>query len=312
MSSNVQEPKKGGGKRGLIIAFIIILLAINGVQLWLNLSKTDEIEKKDMTIAEQKIEITNKKKELDQVIADLEQKKQELAALGADTTRLGQELAELKKERNVLAKQVRINKNKYDELEARIFEANKLRDQAEAQVAYWKNVAAMLDSTNRELKAEKERFIDSLKRLNFTAEQLQEKVAIASVMRAENIKFEAVSHKGKAKAGTEFKAKALEKLRITFNLGDNKIAKIENKVVYLRVVESDGSVLFDETTGGGTFEFEGKQIPYTAKTDILFDNKKPQGSYTYIKGSPYKPGKHTIELYCEGFLIGQGVLNIKK
>lgn len=312
MTTNYQENKKGGSKRGLIIAFIIILLGINGVQLWLNLSKTEEIQKKDLTITEQKSEISTKTIELDKVIRELEQKKAELAQLGADTATLAGEILKLKKERDSFAKEARLNKEKYEEMMARIDDAMRLKDRAEADVSYWKVIATRLDSTNRELKAIQEHFIDSLKKLNLSKEQLAEKVAIASVLKAENIRFEGINNKGKSKEDTEFRVKSLEKLRVRFQLGENKIAQVENKEIYLRVIEPSGSVLFDESMGGGLFEVDQKEIPYTLKTNILFDNKRPEVTFTYHKGNMYKLGKYTIELYSDGYSIGSGSFQVKK
>lgn len=312
MTSNYQENKKGGNKRGLIIAFIIILLAINGVQLWLNLSKTEEIEKKDLTIVEQKTEISNKTEELDKVLQELESKKRELARLGADTAKLAQEIIQLRAERNQFAKESRLDKKRYEEMLVSIDEANRLKDRAEADVSYWKSIASRLDSTNRQLKVIQERFIDSLKRLNLTKEQLAQQVAIASVLKAENLRFEAISNKGKAKADEEFRVKSIDKLRVLFNLGENKIAKIENKVVYMKVIEPDGSTLFDESMGGGTFKADGKETPYTLKTDVLFDNHKPNVSFLYQKGNPFKIGRHTVEIYVDGAIIGSGNFTVKK
>jgi cell division protein ZapB len=306
------ENKKGGNKRGLIIAFIIILLAVNGVQLWLNLSKDQEIEKKDITIEEQKTIINNKTEEFDKVLAELNQKKAELAALGEDTARLSQEIARLTTERNKYAKEARLTKEKYKDLELALEQANLLRNKADERVKYLEDLNTIISQENRELKVKQEKFIDSLKRLNLTKEQLAEKVAIASVLKAENLRFEAISSKGKAKEGTEFRAKSLEKIRVVFNIADNKIAKFENKEIYLRIIEPDGSALFDMATGGGSFVAEGKEIPYTLKTDLLFDNKRQEVGFVYMKGSPYKPGKHTVELYCEGFNIGTGSFIVKK
>jgi len=312
MTTNYQENKKGGNKRGLIIAFIIILLAINGVQLWLNLSKTEEIEKKEMTITEQKTEISSKTLELDKVIKELEQKKIELAKLGADTASLASEIIKLKGERDQFKKEARLNKERYEEMMVRIDEANRIKDRAEADVSYWKQIATRLDSTNRELKLIQEHFIDSLKKLNLTKEQLAEKVAIASLLKAENIRFEGINNKGKAKQDVEFKVKSLEKLRVIFNLGENRIAQLENKVIYMQVIEPDGSVLFDESMGGGMFEADQKQVPYTLKTDVLFDNKKPEVRFIYLKGNPYKLGKYTVELFSDGYSIGSGSFLVKK
>ena len=85
-----KEKKKGSNKNGLIIAFIVILLAVNAVQLFLGLNKSKLIEEKDHTIAEKQVTIDSTNAELTKVIHDLEAKKEEIARLGGDTTRLGE------------------------------------------------------------------------------------------------------------------------------------------------------------------------------------------------------------------------------
>ena len=109
-----------------------------------------------------------------------------------------------------------------------------------------------------------------------------------------------------------FKAKKVDKLKVVFNLADNKVAKKDSKQVMLRVIDPSGAVLFDNTTGGGTFTAVGKEIPYTAMQEISFSNTKQKLTYNYVKGSAYVPGKYKIELYCESHMIGEGQFLVKK
>src|ERR1700751_4746551 len=101
--AEVTENKKNGSKKGLILAFIIILLAINAVQVWMNLSKSQEIDKKDLKIITQQTKIDSVQARLDVAIQELEIKKMQIANLGGDTTNFAQSIRNLINERDNLA-----------------------------------------------------------------------------------------------------------------------------------------------------------------------------------------------------------------
>ncbi len=89
------------------------------------------------------------------------------------------------------------------------------------------------------------------------------------------------------------------------------MAEVASKDIYMRLIEPDGAALYDLATGGGTFMIDGKETFYTAKQEILFDNSRQAVTFVYDKGNPYKEGKHTIELYADGYMIGQGAFVVK-
>ena len=46
----------------------------------------------------------------------------------------------------------------------------------------------------------------------------------------------------------------------------------EIKTVYLRIIEPTGVTLSDYSIGSGTFPFKGKDLVYTAKQRIFYEN----------------------------------------
>jgi predicted nuclease with TOPRIM domain len=309
--AEAQEKKKGGSKKALILAFIIILLAINAVQVWMNINKTQELDKKDKTIVTQQTKIDSVSIQLDEAIKDLESKKQQIAQLGGDTTKFGEQIRSLASERDKYKKESKNNYTKFDNLQKRLDEANRLRSEAEAEVIKYKKLLAMADTENVKLKYQINEKLDTINNLKLSKRELSQKIALASVLRAHNIKIDAINNKGKEKEGGEYKAKNLDKIRITFVLGENKVAMKEGKDVYIRVIEPDGAALFDLATGGGSFIYENKEIFYTMKTNILYTGKDQRVGFEYKKGSPYKPGGHKVEIYCEGNMIGDGSFLVK-
>jgi organic radical activating enzyme len=312
--AEVNEPKetqKSGSKKGLIIAFIIILLAINAVQLFLNINKSNDIAAKDKTIVEAKAKIDSTTLELNNAIDELKLKQQEIARLGGDTAALGEQIRNLQLESEKLRNESATNYSLYIRIKKEIDRANQIARDASAEVERLKAQLAAADSSIKEYQSQVVASLDTINQLKVTQNELAEKVAIASVLKAESFRIDAITAKGKVKDGGEFKAKNIDKLKISFYLADNKVAKQEGKEIILRVVEPDGGALFDVGTGGGTFQYEGKEIFYTLKQEILFDNRKPQVVFTYVKGSAYKPGKHNVEVYAEGYKIGEGSFIVK-
>jgi cell division protein ZapB len=149
---------------------------------------------------------------------------------------------------------------------------------------------------------------NALEDLSTEKKALAEKVAIASVLKAEDIKVSVVNTKGKAMTSKVYKVKVVDKIKVDFCLGDNKVAKKNNKDIYLRLIEPSGSTLFE---GEKIFTVEGKESFYTDKQTLQFDNTRQHVVFLYSKGSPYKPGKYAIELFAEGHKIGESQLVMK-
>jgi hypothetical protein len=308
------EPKKSGSNKGLLIAFIIILAVINLVQLFLNYTKSTTIKTQTTTIADNKVRIDSLNSELNVLLKDLEAKKAEIASLGGDTTRLGEQIRQLIQDKKQLQASSYNFQKKYNDIKDKIDAANRIREDASKEVERLKVMLAQQDTiiTNQKvLIVQRE---DSIIKITHEKNKLAYKVAIASVLRAENFSVEALSTKGKADGDGEFRAKRIDKIRVTFTLAENLVAEKGGRDVFLRLIEPDGAALFDLANGGGSFTTPDtqKEIFYTMKQTILFENKGQKVVYEYKKGSPYKPGNHKIEIYCEGFKIGEATFLVKK
>ena len=109
----------------------------------------------------------------------------------------------------------------------------------------------------------------------------------------------------------EFKAKRVEKVKVTFNLARNDVSPKETKAIYMRILEPDGAALYNLSTGGGTFAVEGQEAFYTQKQDVVYDNSKQKLDFVYAKGAEYKKGQHTVELYESGQLMGKTTFMLK-
>jgi cell division protein ZapB len=135
-------------------------------------------------------------------------------------------------------------------------------------------------------------------------------VAIASQLKAENIAVLALNSKGKER-GSPFRSRQIEKLKVEFNLAENKVAPIEGKKIMIRVVDENGQPIFNVDKGSGTFMLEGREEFYTAAQEILFDNTKQKLSFVYEKGSDYASGNYIVEIFTDGYKMGTVQFSVK-
>ncbi|MFC0185893.1 hypothetical protein SAMN04515674_11353 [Pseudarcicella hirudinis] len=165
---------------------------------------------------------------------------------------------------------------------------------------------ALSDSANRNKElVERSREIESRNR------ELAEKVSQAAALKAENINVYAISSKGKESEGGSYRSKKVDKIRVTFYLQENSLTTKEAKVIFMKIIDPSGLTVSDMNTGSGTFTFKGKEQTFTARQKILYDDSHQTVEFIYSKGSAYKEGRHTIELYSEGYLIGDGVFDVR-
>ena len=183
----------------------------------------------------------------------------------------------------------------------------KLKDE---EIEKLKSVNKELYTENKTLKNNQNKLSDSINVLSKNKEELAGKVAIASQLKAENISVKAVNSKGKERE-SPFKNRQLQKIKVEFNLAENKVAPIEGKKILIRIIDENGQVIFDVAKGSGTFLLNGKEEFYTAAQEILFDNTKQKLIFFYEKGTEYAEGNYTVEIFTDSYKIGSVSFAVK-
>jgi peptidoglycan hydrolase CwlO-like protein len=313
MEENKEYDNENKGGNTKFVVLIIVIVALLGGVGYLGYTANeqgDQIVQKDETIKVTKDTLSAKIKELEDLTLELQRTTDSLSARGEDVTRLE---AEIRKA------QGRINAARRGERTA-IKEMGNYKKRYDDLLASTKLIIDSLKITIDTLRTqivtlEKDKLVmgDEISNLKNVNTDLSEKISLAAVLRAENIKIQAFAPKAKVAIPKEpYKAKAIQKLVVAFNLAENGVAKKDSKPVMIRIVEPNGAVLFDNATGGGTFTTSaGRELPYTATEEISFSNSRQMVAFNYVKGSPYKPGKYTVEIYAEGHQIGDAGFTVK-
>ncbi len=228
--------------------------------------------------------------------------------LGKSNDTLNDQLEKL----NEYIKQVKAgNAKQINNLSAKLSEYKQLLEVKDKEIATLRFVADSLATEVGTLTNDKIKMNDSIANLNTVKGELAQQVAIASILKADNIKISVINKKDKESLKEEYKVKDINKLKVVFNLGDNKVARKDNKQIYFRLIEPSGAVLYDAATGGGFFNVDGKDIPFTDKKTVKFDNSKQQVGFVYVKGSDYKAGTYKVEIYGDNSKIGDSQFTVK-
>jgi hypothetical protein len=301
-----QEEKK---RRGGFIAWILfgLSLAVNGVLVYLWNTEKNKVAEQIEIVKTVYVERDNVKNELLAL-------KDEYANLQTHDAKLQAEIEQKKLEIEELLKQA--EKHKGD-----AYVIAKLKKETETLRQIMKGYIHTIDSLNtlnktlivekngviRELNTEK----DKTKTLNKEKEDLQATINKGSILTCFNITATGINLKsgGKKQVATS-KAKRADLIKVSYSLGENKIAKSGSKDVFVRIITPDGKEMAKSYDDNFRFIFNNSAGYYAGKTSINYNNTEIGGT-TLCEGSqPLIPGKYQIEITADGAVIGQTTLTL--
>jgi peptidoglycan hydrolase CwlO-like protein len=310
-----QQPKEEK-KRSSVWVFILLALAVVeagviGFLIYSNTEINTQLEAKAT-------EVTEKTKETESKTKELEEMKQQFAELQAENERLGVDNAKLQEDLaqvNQMIEEAKNSNMSVDQIKAKYEkQLKKLRKELALQfqqIKVLKLENAKLTGDVTTLTQEKGKLDDSLKGISSEKAEMAKQLELASVLKAENFTFSALNAKGKEYKGAEFNHNNIAKLKLSFSIADNKIAKKERKALYFALVDASGNVFSDIGNGGGTVTIDGDLKSYTAKMNVDFDNTLQRIALIYEKDSEFGKGRYRVNVYCEGHKIGEGSFLVK-
>ncbi len=157
---------------------------------------------------------------------------------------------------------------------------------------------------------EKEKLTQDLTATTEVKQTLEKKVDIASTLNASNISITPIDVRRNGKEKVSSKAKRVDKLLVSFDV-TNRIAQPGSTDVYVVVIGPDGTPI---NTGAETFTTrEDGDKAYTAKLPVEIETAKRKNvEFAFAPGSKFLQGNYKIMIYQNGFLIGEGVRELKK
>ncbi|WP_375582426.1 hypothetical protein [Cyclobacterium xiamenense] len=303
---DLPDRKSSGTEKGknILIVVLIILVILSGWRLFNDHREKSKKNEEILLLTADNSELNIR---LDSMTFQLDLRIQEIERLGGDVDSLVRIKEQLIRERQLETSRTAAE---IANLNAQIDSYSGLLKQKDTDILRLRDQNEQLFSENQELKNSKAEVEEKVVILNYQAEELEEKVTLASQLRAENIRVAAINSRGRERED-EFRNRQLSKLKISFSIAENKVAPEGIRDVYVQVLTPNEQVIFDIAKGSGTFELDGKEVFYTSKQDFIYTNTQQQLTYYYEKGSDYAKGLYTVKVFSEGTEIGSGSFEVK-
>ncbi len=312
--ADTPEVKKKSGKNVLVGLLVIALLATWGYIIYDNNKKKQEHE----ALTSQLITSDSAKNELQQELNDAALRLDALKTSNAQADSLiqtkDQDIQELKnKIQSIL--------NDKKATQAQLNEARRLIAQLKGNIDTYASEIESLKAQNAQLTEQNVRVTtqrDSvIRNLDSTAQVVQQKeqiIDIGSTLHASNFKIVGIQEKHSGKEKETSKAKRVDKLRISFELDENRITQSGPKDLFISITSPDGKPVAVDALGSGKFVTrDGVERPFTKKVTVNYvQGEKQPVTVEWSQNSDFQTGNYKIEIYNNGFKIGQGVVNFRK
>ncbi|MBI2723114.1 MAG: hypothetical protein HYX39_13150 [Bacteroidetes bacterium] len=102
-------------------------------------------------------------------------------------------------------------------------------------------------------------------------------------------------------------------MMVSFDV-NNRIAEAGQTDLYVVVIGPDGKLVSDQTMGSGTFTTreEGDKT-FTTKVPVEIEASKTKKiEFAWKDVNKFQTGNYTIQIYQNGFKIGEGTRELKK
>ena len=284
------------------ILTLVIILIIGGLAFILyknNISEKIRIQ--------QEKELDNVYLELDSISNLLGDKILTISQLGGDIDSLLilKENLELEKREFRTRAYAQINR-----LQGKVEGYRELLLAQDEEIKRLREVNEQLFEENKEQKIEINNLNSTISNINKSNKKLEKQIEVASRLELLEIEIIGIFRNGSQKRN-QFRYRSLEKLNINFTLGENDLAKIEVKDLYIILEKPNGEVIYDISNGSGSFTFEKREMFFTIKEEVLIDKSEKKLSVEYLINDEFNKGTYLVKLYTDEYKIGSGEFLIK-
>ncbi|UAY52019.1 hypothetical protein [Ferruginibacter albus] len=310
-SENQPSQQKG---KNVIIGILTAALILVGGYLIVDKNRSGEtIQTQQSQIAKVTDEKSDLQKSFDASLVRLD-------SMTNFSNTLQTKLAESNQEIDKTKAEIRSILNKKNATAAELNKAKSLIADLNGKITDMQNQIAQLTQDNQMLTQDKatltqakDKLTQDLATSDSSNKALSNKVDVASTLNASNISITPVKIKGSGKEKVTTTAKRVDKMVISFDV-DNRIAQTGATDVYVCVIGPDGKPVIQDSSAASTFTTrEEGDKPYSAKVTVDIETaKKKNVEFAFKPSSQFQEGSYTIQIYQNGFKIGEGTKELKK
>ncbi len=308
-----QEPKRDN--RGLIYGILIAALLGTWGYIIYDKSRTKEvIQQKDVQYAALDSSKTLVQKEYEEALLRLD-------GMTSSNSRLDSLVKTKDKDLEGLKSRIKGLVGKQNATAKDLNEARSLVKELNGKIDGYLSEIERLQGENQTLTAEKATLTTQKAELETSLSTTQtekaaaeEKVNIGQTLHASTFKISPINEKGNGKEKSTSSAKKADNLRISFDLDENMIAETGPKDLYVLVTDPAGNVISEEGLQSGTFTTrKDGEKKFTNKVSVDYEQgARKNVSFDLKQTEKYVPGNYKVEVYNNGFKIGESTITLKK
>lgn len=306
--------KKNNGRNILTAILVIALLGTWGYIIF-DKNKTRQ-EKQDLTS-----QIVNSDSAKNELQRELDDAALRLDALKTSNVKADSLLKTKDKDIAALRSRAQSILNDKNATVAQLAEARRLIAQLKGNIeTYTAQIDSLtvantqLTETNRVVTQQRDVVQKHYDSANQVIKQKEDVIDVGSTLHASNFSIEGIKEKNSGKEKVTTTAKRVDKLRISFTIDENRITASGPKDIYVCITAPDGTPVTVDALGSGTFTTrDGVQKPFTKKLQINYvQGQKQPVNVEWSQNSQFQTGNYKIEIYNNGFKIGEGTRSLKK
>jgi hypothetical protein len=317
--SNPPEEKtivvKNNNNRNVLTGILIVALLATWGYIIYDKNKTKQ-EKQDLTM--QIVNSDSSKNELQNELNDAARRLDDLKTSNVKADSL---LKTKDKDIEALKSRVQTILNDKHATAAQLAEAKRLIAELKGNIEVYTAQIDSLKTANVQLTQQKQQVTEerdvankNYDSANHVIKEKENVIDIGSTLHASNFSIVGLKEKSSGKEKETTTAKRVDKLRISFDIDENRITQTGPKDIYVCITSPDGNPVTVDALGSGKFVIrDGSEIPFTKKVQIDYvQGQKQPVTVEWTQNSDFQTGNYKIEIYNNGFKIGEGVRSFKK
>ncbi len=310
-SSSQQPPQNNPGKKNNSIVYWVIILVLLAGCLYLFMSKNKMAADNDMASKMMQKQIDSVKTDRASLQSDFDAASAKIDQLVTQNSKLDSalqgdkaQMAKLREQISAILRNKNATKAELAKAREMITSLTDKTKDLESRIAELEKENTVLTGKNQVLKKE----VDSTVTENIGLKK------VASVLHASNLRMEPIHKRRNGKEKETTKAKRVDILRIMFDIDENRITESGSKQIYIRIIGPDGAVLSTKSNASGMLtDSKGAQVSYSVLKDIVLTQNQmvKNVSVDWNQEGDYPKGNYTIEIYNEGYKVGNGSVMLK-
>ena len=265
----------------LTAALIIALLGTWGYIIWDKSRTKETIQQKDLLI-------TNTSSQRDQLQKELEDATRLYDMIKTSSANMvhSKDSTISKRDSEIAAKREKIQQllSKVGASEQELTQAKGLIASLNSDIVKYKTQVETLEGEKIVLTKEKNMVIQQRDKVQkdfdsatTVIKQKEEVIDVATTLHASNFSILGINETGNGKEKQTGIAKRVDKLRISFDIDENRVAQSGVKNIYVCITGPDGKPLSSDALGSGNFNTrDGAQKFYTQKIDLNYTQGQRQ------------------------------------